>query len=47
MRKKYRNWRGIPHGVLTVTQMEIGPEGTDYAWAEWLAGLGTGDSQLP
>ena len=47
LRKKYRNWRGIPHGVLTVTTPKFGPEGgLADGWAQWLAGLGAGEPQL-
>jgi hypothetical protein len=44
LRWKYRNWRGIPHGVLTVTSG--GPEGSDDSWVRWIVGLGEGESQL-
>jgi hypothetical protein len=44
LRVKYRNWRGIPHGVLTVTSG--GPEGSDDSWLKWIVGLGEGESQL-
>jgi hypothetical protein len=44
LRRKYRNWRGIPHGVLTVTSG--GPEGADDRWLRWIVGLGAGESQL-
>jgi hypothetical protein len=43
---RHRSWRGIPHSVLTVTTVSAGPHGADPAWAEWLAGLSTGESQL-
>jgi hypothetical protein len=45
LRRKYRNWRGIPHGVLTVTSGGP-PEGSDdEAWLRWIVGLGEGESQ--
>jgi hypothetical protein len=44
LRRKYRNWRGIPHGVLT--DISAGPEIFDDSWLRWVAGLGEGESQL-
>lgn len=44
--RKYRNWRGIPHGVLTITS-SVPPEGSsDDDWLRWIVGLGEGESQL-
>jgi len=44
--RKYRNWRGVPHGVLTVTSGGP-PEGSsDEDWLRWIVGLGEGESQL-
>jgi hypothetical protein len=44
LRLKYRNWRGIPHGVLTVIPAEA--LGSGDSWAEWVIGVTEGTPQL-